>query len=161
MTLLLTVNKKHIFNATCINVISKVIISKVFISIVVVSAYWVFTYFFFFFVTGQAVGLRPDAESSKETGQRNLPLNWTNILSKPTRDGKFKLRCYETFSTLNKVLSFKSACTPRQLSIRPLGQCTQAFHAKFKWTLYRIKFLIDYWYSLLWNILYLKQGTLF
>ncbi len=73
----MTVNKKHIFNATFINVIIKVIISKVFISIVVVSlcSPSLMRFYLFIFVTGQAVGLRPDAESSKETGQRSLPLN--------------------------------------------------------------------------------------
>jgi hypothetical protein len=37
MTLLITVNKKHICNVTFINVINKVSISKVFITTVVVS----------------------------------------------------------------------------------------------------------------------------
>jgi hypothetical protein len=37
MTLLITLNKKHICNVAFINVISKVVIRKVFISIVVVS----------------------------------------------------------------------------------------------------------------------------
>jgi hypothetical protein len=39
MTLLITVNNKHIFNVAFINVISKVIKSEVFISIVVVPNY--------------------------------------------------------------------------------------------------------------------------
>ncbi len=42
MTLLITVNKKHICNVTFINFMSKVITSEVFISIVFI--------FFFFFV---------------------------------------------------------------------------------------------------------------
>ncbi len=37
MTLLITVNEKHISNAASINVIGKVIISDVFISIIVMS----------------------------------------------------------------------------------------------------------------------------
>jgi len=41
MTLLVTVNKKHICNAVFIIVIINVIISKVFIRIVVISRAWV------------------------------------------------------------------------------------------------------------------------
>ena len=44
MTLLITVNKKHICIVTFINVISKVVISKVFIYIVVVSLFYASEY---------------------------------------------------------------------------------------------------------------------
>ncbi len=37
MTLLITVNRKHLCNVTFMNILSKVVISKVFISIVIVS----------------------------------------------------------------------------------------------------------------------------
>ncbi len=41
MTLLLTVNKKHICNVAFINVISKVVISNVFLSIELLGSCWV------------------------------------------------------------------------------------------------------------------------
>jgi hypothetical protein len=44
MTLLITVNKKHVYNVTFISVINKVLVSKVFLYIVVVSLFYASEY---------------------------------------------------------------------------------------------------------------------